>query len=269
MCYTSVIINKYRVGENGFNILINMISSHHKKNKDGYAIMFSDFKRTRRMRTLNFSEFIDFVLQNKHNIMNSRIVHLHLRLSTNIVTQKFVHLWKISDFYCSHNGMLYNNYDLKKMNDSLLFFTKIQDDLKTQNMENIKTKLENVSGFGRFILSNPKDKKLIVIAYNCECYLQHINDNLIVTSSKYTINDSCSFEIDANKKIKCFGFSLTEKRVKKIHSKVFVNRYASGCFSNKLIFYDLEKRKVIKVLDIEPFMNFNFHTKKKGYWYYY
>ena len=135
MCYTSVIINKYRVGENGFNILINMISSHHKKNKDGYAIMFSDFKRTRRMRTLNFSEFIDFVLQNKQNIMNSRIVHLHLRLSTNIVTQKFVHLWKISDFYCSHNGMLYNNYDLKKMNDSLLFFTKIFFGLKSAKVK--------------------------------------------------------------------------------------------------------------------------------------
>jgi hypothetical protein len=166
-------INPTAVGEEGYWALVNLIAEG-VYNKDGYALRVDD----ELIRTLSFKQFLQFVKEKKDKIIKAKVWHLHMRLATNIVNTKYIHLWNFSDWYCSHNGVLSNTID-RLQNDSYLFFKSVKAELKEPDVAKLKKKLEKDEGYGVFLLSHKDRNEQIVIAYGKEVKMFKLNDSFI------------------------------------------------------------------------------------------
>jgi len=95
MCFNIVIYNP-----NGKNLkkIFRAINRYARINKDGFSIWTSD---NIYVRTLDFNEF----LLAQTMARKSEIIHTHFRLaSQGAVNLENVHMWKVGNYYVSHNG---------------------------------------------------------------------------------------------------------------------------------------------------------------------
>jgi hypothetical protein len=179
MCYVLAIQNKDKVGESGYWVLLNAINEHINNN-DGYALRIDN----KLIRTLSFTDFIKAVTKAKEDIENAKLVHLHMRLSTNTICEKFVHLWEFGNYFCSHNGILKNTKDTSE-NDSFKFFNQIKKALATDNIKAIEQHIQNsfqYGDYGVFILSHKEENKVMLISYGKAIQLYKFGTNFIFSS---------------------------------------------------------------------------------------
>jgi hypothetical protein len=206
MCFTAIIQTKGKLGKVGYSLLLNMISEHYKQNNDGYSIRFyynGDYVK----RTLDLTDFLNFILAHKEKIENSNIAHLHLRKSTNKVCEEYCHLWRFNGYFCSHNGIILS---IRNGNDSLEFFKMIKRYLKTDKLHKIKSVIESMSGWGVFLLSSVN--KVLLISYGKAIQSYKINDVFVFCSDEIDLNlrNRVIFEIKtAEKSFEKFGFNFT------------------------------------------------------------
>ena len=109
MCFNMIYISKNLVRETPEAILA-AVFEQYKKNNDGYsmhAIVYDEnigrFKSVV-VRTLKIHKFITVLA----NLRNIKIIHVHMRdASAGSVSIDNVHMWRVGDFYFSHNGSVY------------------------------------------------------------------------------------------------------------------------------------------------------------------
>jgi len=102
MCFNIVIYNPYR---KNLSKVFNVINKNTVWNSDGFSIWAPEIY----LRTLNLKEFLE--IQSKAE--KSEIVHIHFRkASAGAINHDNVHMWKIGDYYVSHNGFVgkYSQY---------------------------------------------------------------------------------------------------------------------------------------------------------------
>ena len=96
MCFNIVIFNpKQRNLERIFQV----INRNSIINNDGFSIWSNSVY----LRTLNFNDF----RMAEEKAIRSKIVHIHFRkASSGSINNNNIHMWKISDYYISHNGFV-------------------------------------------------------------------------------------------------------------------------------------------------------------------
>ncbi|MEM5815513.1 MAG: hypothetical protein QXL14_00485 [Candidatus Aenigmatarchaeota archaeon] len=253
MCYTSLIfaINNNHVGELGLKILVNQIDENYENNNDGYALFFTNYKNIKeKIRTLHFNEFIKFIKKHEDKIKQSKLIHLHLRKSTNFVSQEFIHLWEVNNYNCSHNGILFNTFNNNIKNDSLSFFMQYSNILN--NLNKLKNVLQNnLVGYGLFLLSNNNKFEIIAFSLNKNTCINVFNDNLVtICSNDFNVKNNISFNVKKHEKEKFLNFYLDEyEQINFNFTKSKIYKKLNTTESNFILYYNLEKNiyKTIKL----------------------
>lgn len=276
MCFTLIIKNKNNqtIGEEGFYILVKATAENYKQNNDGFALRYDSTI----IRTLHFHDFINHVFYNKEKIKNSKIIHLHLRKSTNVVCEEYIHLWNVGNYCCSHNGILHNFNQNNNENDSLMFFRSIENYLNDDNIKKIRKKIQKINGYGVFLLSNAKNNKIILISKNKSIKVYLTKNNNIVFCSDYfltkKIDNKIEFDLEFKNKIKFLFFEF-ETENKKTITFEFDNVDLDYLKSEKenfisLIDFDNNFYKISEIkTDNNNYLNYYYYNNNKYYKYYY
>lgn len=274
MCYTSLIFanNNNNVGELGLKILVNQVIENYENNSDGYALFFTNYKNDikEKIRTLDFNEFIKFIKKHENEIKQSKLIHLHLRKSTNYISHEFIHLWEVNNYNCSHNGILYNTFNNNIKNDSLSFFMQYSNILNNLNkLKNVL--LNNINGYGLFLLSNNNEFEIIAFSLNKNTCINVFNNYLVtICSSDFNIKDNVNFTIKLEKEEKFLDFYLNEyEQINFNFTKSKIFKKLSTTENNFILYYNLEKNiyKTIK-LNIKNNSYNNFDNYKLWRWWY-
>lgn len=269
MCYTSLIFSKSELGELGLKILLNQISENYKINNHGYALFFSNYSDIKeKIRTMDFLDFLNFIIQNREKIKKSKLIHLHLRLSTNKVKEEFIHLWEVNGWNCSHNGVLHNCNLNNIENDSLSFFMQYKDLFEKEKLRELKKVLENdINGYGLFLLSNVNKFKILAFAKSKDANITILNNIVVISSNGCDLKNSVEFEVNF-KKVKIFNFKFEKKK------KIIFNFSEENNIEklqtkrdNFIFYYDLENNKyiTIKLKEQKYFINYYQNNLR---WYY-
>ena len=239
---------------------MNMISDNYEANNDGYALLFSDWKNKNIIRTMNLTQFIKFIKREKKNIEKSHVIHLHLRKSTNIISNEYIHLWKFKKWYCSHNGVL-QNYN---PNDSYGFFSS----LKNFSTDYIKKRLENLYGYGLFIMTNLRKRKIIAGCANKTTNIILIDGILTIASSEYPLDNEVDIKITDGKTVKFLNLELNSISVEKFNFNVKEKNVYETETDNCVIELDYKKGKT-KLEDLYPsYRNYGYRAPRYYDYYY-
>ena len=96
MCFNIIIFNPSK--SNLMNIF-NSIEKYARINNDGFSLV--SFDPFMHLRTLDLNEYKATL----PSVVNAKLIHIHFRAGTSgTVNINNVHMWKVSDFYVSHNG---------------------------------------------------------------------------------------------------------------------------------------------------------------------
>lgn len=263
MCFTTIIYGQdgKNIGNLGYNVLVQAIQDN-KNNDDGYALRYGDEV----LRTLSYYKLINTVINKKSEIMGSKLIHLHLRKSTNKVSEEFVHMWDIGGWYCAHNGVL-QGYGSDEKNDSLEFFRKCKDSLKKENLDSLKELIEKESGYGVFLLTNKLGDKAIVMSKNKDIHVEEYisrNSKVLAISSddiedKLPSHFTFKWKVELKREIL---FGETEETIEfdqlNIDKEEFT--YAHAKADDFITLIDLNKSKIIEKLGIAK-STYSYYTK--------
>lgn len=259
MCRAILIKNlKQEKDENIFGIVLNYtINSMNKGNRDGAFINFDG----QELKTLDNKEFINFLLLNRDNLNKAKSVMLHLRMSTNKVSEEFIHGWKYDNYTCYHNGVI----ELKNksaINDSLDFFNSIFKQNNELNKEKLQKELNKRWGSGAFFFVDDFDKDTAIVSKEHKMNFHLINNTLVVINSNDDVHDFDS-EIELKEEKDTFDFGKLRlineaNRYKIISCKVDIESDYSTEIYNEIVWLSEGVPKLKEKL--------KFKTKQYGYY---
>lgn len=221
MCRVFLLMNRNgNVKTDKWLLAMHMISNAAQQNKDGYALAYWKGGQKRDIRTLDLNKFVRWLFEHKQEMTDSDVIFGHLRQSTNVVSEEFVHGWEIGGFVCGHNGLVNKN---KLQNDSLEYFQNVVEKEKTfgltiqQAVKNYMEKNDNFWGAGTFIMANGEEQ--IVVEYKNNGTVALMNSEIILAASNKDIFDFNKKSItisETTKKISVGKIDFEETHKKKI-----------------------------------------------------
>lgn len=250
MCYTLI-----SYGEVNKEIFLHSLPQTNS-NKDGFAVRSGETI----IRTLNKSSFISKAL--KIDFKNA--LHLHYRLSTNVVKEEYVHLWnKSGDFTFAHNGVISN---IEHENDSLGFLLENYDAILNKDLKAIKTASEKINGYA-VITINYKDESSIFISCNKSLKIQKVigSDAIIFASDFLDLNEKESYI--TSKEVKYNGFTFFENKATRVRGFDSLHIEKENC-----IILVNENGELVKEIEITPslnFYNYGYNYRENNYNRYY
>lgn len=213
MCFNLILYNPNKIGKNGVIVLKNSINENINSNNDGFAIFARSGKKSLIKRTINKQEFIDFCKRSLSFFERSELIHLHLRASTNVLGEDFVHLWEFGGYLCSHNGILSGYSALKnKTCDSLEFFKKVEDALKNDNIQEISKSLSEENGYGVFLMTHKTLPKIIFASMGKSVKIHKNGDLIAISCEELPINTETSL-LDLTLERMFFYFTEIENEI--------------------------------------------------------
>ena len=262
---------------NFYNIILHyVVNSYNSGNKHGYFIAFNDDNI---IRTLNFDEYINYIITNKEKIKKANVVVGHLRLATNgDIEKKWVHGWNFKGWYCSHNGIIYSfpiSFKNCFENDSYtLFYNTITSKNKDKVYNRLKSALENCNGFGVFIVTNFKysiiasvDKKLNFHLIDRKILCLNSENDIHKFNNKITIKDKDIKTIRLGKLV----FTKIITKVKILSAKVEIKEDLLSTFQNKILLFSHLENKAIRLDDINVsdinYLKYEWYGDTKGIMY--
>lgn len=255
MCYMS--LNKIK-NENGLISIYNQFVSNIS-NSDGIGItIFKNKKIVYEFKELNYINANRYIKENIFNNKNliGSIIMMHMRKSTGAdISRENIHLWRISDFVVSHNGM-FNLYD-KSKTDSLLFFNKIRQHLESYDIKSVAKNLEDkTSSFSVIFAYDYKNECLIVGGNRKTFKIASFDDNIVISSDAINLNEiNKSLKIVSEKTKLVFDFKLIaqteisfEVSIPKIDCEIYKTEV-----SQSVCVIDIKNEKLIDSEDIKEF----------------
>jgi len=199
-----------------YKVLVNyVVNAYDKENRDGYFIAIDG----EALRTMDFKEFMRFILEREEEIAKAKVIAGHLRASTTReVSEKWVHGWNFKGYLCYHNGII---YDYRK-HDSYEFF----EGIKRFSLKEIVRRLREKEGWGVFFAVNPKGKKF-VFSRSHKFNVHLINGNFLAINSNddiHAIFDTISYGIET---IELGVLSFTKYKTISLRGKVREEHRAS------------------------------------------
>lgn len=247
MCFTTIMYNPKGIGNQGLSILQIAIKEYQVRNDDGYGLWYSNYAGVSgKIRTLNKDEFTAFIESKQDELKKAKMVHLHLRSSTNVVKQEYVHLWEFSGWNCSHNGVMSGRFeggselrtwDNKSQkwevtikddkNDSLEFFKYLDSVMSSDNINKIAKKVNKTTGWGVFLMSSLTKPVMMAISFGKSLKIQKTMAGMVMLSS-----DEISFSLMDS----FFGIDLsTDAYSGKIESKLIRINFENEKFEDAVL----------------------------------
>lgn len=190
MCYTMLCINC----KDNWSV-IRQTFSHLKTNQDGFFIRIIG-KKDNMIRTLHIKEFFKFISNNRKNIRNAKIIHLHYRTkSSGDINEDNIHGWSQNGWSFSHNGCA--NLLHEKYSDSKLLWDNIIKNKITP--QKVKESIEKWGLWGIYLLVSPIEQ--IVVSQSKPLYIYSDGRGLIFSSD----------DLELNKKIKIGGIEFIKQ----------------------------------------------------------
>jgi len=203
-----VILSIYQK-EKDFNIcrkILRSIELFKEQNKDGIAVVGLNFDNEKWFYRRN----LDISKNDLEKVLlNYDVVNLHLRSATSgEVKDDNIHFWKAGNWFFAHNGVIHE-FDKEGLCDSLVLFKELlnRDWIRENgkiNFNRIKTFVNTLNFWGRFILINKNTKR---IYYFGDFKVNSLNKKVLTISTS---------ELDLADEFKLFGFwfkDLNEIRV--------------------------------------------------------
>jgi|GEM_PF-4099379 len=157
-----------------------VVNSYEKRNRDGYFLALGD----KSIRTLDFNEYIEFMMNIEDEELTNAIFG-HIRMSTNRVTEKFIHGWRFGKFITAHNGVMSRLGETG--NDSLDFFKELFK--KRFTLKRFKKLLEERGSGALFIVDMNGNKYLGSVSHTVYIhFLQTKAGGFIVANSNDDIH---------------------------------------------------------------------------------
>lgn len=241
------------------------VNSVNKGNNDGFFLMIGDKIN---IRTMRFSQLLDFMYDNRELIDSEEIVAGHARLSTNIVSHKYIHGWNMNGYYCMHNGM--NSITNGHGNDSWDFFnTVFRGQCRHENVLDRFYDEMVYRGYGAYIMVNPGREEYLLSAYEyTDLYCHLINNELVLINSNDDIHVfDGNLYVQMVSKYNKFGLCFKDKHDKQINCDVpIVDSDSSFKLSDSVVkIYKDDDGEYKRVLRSLPDYSYNDNSKK--YWY--
>jgi len=253
------------------DIVINYAINSYQGNRDGFFIEFDN----KFIRTLDFTEYMKFILNHRNEIDESKSVHAHLRACTHGgVNHKWIHGWRFKSFYCSHNGVLHTYRKIKEFqNDSYTFFYNVFTCANSINkiIKNSKELLEDIfGGSGVFIMTNSRYS--IYISFNKDIHLHLLNDSVLCVLSQDDIHkfeDKHRIIVDKEVKESDLGlvkFQRIINKVKEISTETISNIESDDYMriENEILVINHDKFKFTKRIEIDTWRNRNRKERRNG-----
>jgi hypothetical protein len=195
MCFNIVI---YNPRNKNLERIFQVINRNSIINNDGFSIWSNSVY----LRTLNFNEF----RKAQEQAIRDRIVHIHFRkASSGSVNLDNVHMWKINNYYVSHNGFVgiyMESALLRWYYESMLepyesvFYTATESDtyklvhekefeeyLRERNWKGLYKHLKACQFYGVLFLTN--ENEMIGISMNKPIHITyHQKDNILMFSNQ-------------------------------------------------------------------------------------
>lgn len=243
MCYTSIIYGENK--QDAKTLLLASLNEYLKSNPHGYAIRA--FPEKKAYREMNEARFVEKCIE-----IESEIIHLHLRFSTNVITEDYIHLWRGSNFTFGHNGVLQN---IDHKNDSLGWMLENQKAIEKKNIEALKKSVSEIEGYGVFTILYDDGSSMFISA-NKSLKITKYGNSIMFSSDKLSLTEN-KFEYKDKRKINFKGF---------IFEKVFINTIQlyfkeklTGEIENSIILVD-------KQGNLLSHHKVNVRPKTYGYW---
>lgn len=186
MCRAFYIRPVKELDDNGkelmFRIVCNYVNnSKQKGNDEGYFLGVDD----KAIRTLDWDKYVEFIKENKEAIKNAKFVAGHLRISTNVKGEQYIHGWDFDGFYTYHNGIIETKDD-KELHDSFDFFKHVS--AAGINEHTIKFELEQRTGGGVFMFANQKKNLAYFGSRGWKINFHLMNNSILVVNSNDDIH---------------------------------------------------------------------------------
>ena len=238
------------VNKNMFGLTLNyVVNSYNKRNNDGFFIKFGDSE----LRTMDYNQFIEFIVQNKELINESQEIMIHLRLATHGRGKECVHGWELRGYNCFHNGVIEIENKLIE-DDSLDFFTEVTRDKKV--LKNIKKAIKKRTGSGAFFMIGKNKSYIFSKRHDINIHL--INKNIITINSNDDIHDFVEdIEIESEKPVDAFGLSFSGTKTTEIKTELDISEDLDLTTDNSLM--------IIKNNVVEKAIPLDIGAKKLGY----
>jgi predicted glutamine amidotransferase len=228
MCFNIVIFNPSKAN---LSNIFNSIERYARINNDGFSLV--SFDPYQYLRTLNLNEYKAIL----PSVANAKLVHIHFRAGTSgTVTLDNVHMWKVSDFYVSHNGYVgeysffYTPYAdptvrwTKNVNSDtyeLVHSNKFQELIENRNWRELIKFLNQKHFYGVLLMNN--EYEIVAFSRLKPFYIMSYGDMLMFSNTLLSLEKS----------IKVFGIRL----MKTIPYK---------SIEDQLIVFDTERKRVVE-----------------------
>jgi len=226
MCFNIIIFNPSK--SNLMNIF-GSIERYARINNDGFSLV--SFDPHRYLRTLDLNEYKATL----PSVANAKLVHIHFRAGTSgTITLDNVHMWKIHDFYVSHNGYVgeysffYTPYTdpavkwTKNINSDtyeLVHSKEFQELIENRDWKELIKFLNKKSFYGVLLMNN--EYEIVAFSRLKPFYIMSYGDMLMFSNTLLSLEKS----------IKVFGIRL----MKTIPYKAI---------EDKLIVFDIERKRI-------------------------
>lgn len=213
MCFNIVIINP-NADPLAFNILFSSFLEKKRMNDDGYSIWTSNGVY---LRTLKEEEFKEFLMEKRGEIKSAKVIHMHLRAaSAGSVSQENIHMWKVGNYYVSHNGHFFGSYRVysyyrynrheegwyhyfgynrvrvrveEGKSDTLKFLEKkeVKKAIEKENWKELLKLIKKENGWGVFFLTS--ENKVIAIPEGKDIKVLKVNDLVVLSNDAVHLED--------------------------------------------------------------------------------
>lgn len=235
MCWTCISYNNQEINN---SVILHAINEQARVNNDGYAYRAGN----RIVRTLDLDKFFREIKNEKPHVM-----HIHMRKSTNIISDKYIHLWAYDGITFAHNGVIHN---VRHQNDSLGIWEETKKLFDKMDIENIKKKFESYNGYGVFTILYPDDTSML-ISINKSIKITRINDGIMFSSDRLDFNsENIETVIKTGYLFKGFSFEKTKREKHPINYNINNLQIDETAEENCILIVDKDG-SLIEKIDLE------------------
>ena len=245
MCFNIVIFNPSK--SNLMSVFDN-IERYARINNDGFSLIsFDPFVH---LRTLNLDEYKAILPR----VTNAKLIHIHFRAGTSgTVNIDNVHMWKIKDFYVSHNGYVgeysfaYFQYTdpvtkwTKNVNSDtyeLVHDSRFQELLKDRNWQELIRFLNAKHFYGVLLMNN----EYLIVAFSRlkPFYIMSYGDILMFSNTL----------LNLEKSIKVFGIKL-------------MRTIPYRSVEDQLLVFDVERKRIVEKYENKKWYGYIYSNNKQ------
>jgi len=178
MCFNVVALNPRR---GGLGFLVDVADWQARYNGNGYSLWAHSPDAY--VRTLDYGEFKAAL----RGVLSAKIVHYHLRLaSSGDISIENVHMWKVGDYYVSHNGFV-SAYrgglgDGPSDTYQLVMSDEFREAVEARDWEYLGEVLKEVGFYGVMFLTSPES--VVAVSLHKTVKVHDFGDVLVLSNKR-------------------------------------------------------------------------------------